>query len=208
MLFLPDMTGLQSQAGLTWPDQLLHEDFKLLFRINRDWQHPMLDTFFLFYRESLAHAPVYLFLVMYAVLNHGKKGWLWVLTAVAMVSFNDFVSSQVIKAYFDRPRPCRDPILSEHVRFIARHCGLNGSFISSHASNHFALAAFVWRSFRHKGRGWSILFLWATLVAYAQVYVGVHYPSDVVCGALFGVGIGLMAARFFERRIGLQNIAA
>lgn len=202
------MTGLQSQLGLSWLEQVLHEDYRLLFRINRDWQHPMLDTVFLYVRESLAHAPVYLFLIMYAVMNHGKKGVLWVLTAVALVSLNDFVSSQVIKEYFDRPRPCRDPVMGPHVRFIARHCGLNGSFISSHASNHFALAAFVWRSFRDRGRTWALLFPWAAMVAYAQVYVGVHYPSDVLCGALFGSFLGVMAARFFERRIGLQTATA
>lgn len=202
------MTALQSQAGFTWLDQVLHADYRLLFRINRDWQHPILDTISLFVRESLAHAPVYLFLMMYAVMNHGRRGVLWVLTAVAMVGFNDFISSQVIKAYFNRPRPCRDPFLSEHIRFIARNCGLNGSFISSHASNHFALATFVWHSFRGRGRGWSLFFPWAAMVAYAQVYVGVHYPSDVICGALFGAAIGWMASRFFERRIGLQTTPA
>lgn len=202
------MTGLQSQAGLSWLEQLLHVDFKLLFRINRDWQHPLLDTLFLFVREPLAHAPLYLFLILHTVLNNGRKGALWVLTAVAMVGFSDFISSQVIKEYFNRPRPCRDPFLAEQVRFIAGRCGMNGSFISSHASNHFALAAFVWRSLRDRERSWWLLFPWAAMVAYAQVYVGVHYPSDVIGGALFGTAIGLAAARYFERRIGLQTTVA
>jgi undecaprenyl-diphosphatase len=82
---------------------------------------------------------------------------------------------------------------------------MNGSFISSHASNHFAVATFIYQTLKFMSRKWSLVFIWAAVICYAQVYVGVHYPSDVIAGALFGVIMGLMATRFFETQIGLVN---
>lgn len=202
------MFPLQSRPVWPWLESLLEADRWLLFKVNRDWHHPMLDSVALVLREAVAHAPLYLFLALLMCVNHGYAGLRWVLVAMALVGASDFLSSHLIKEYFDRPRPCRDPETAHDIRFIARYCGMNGSFISSHASNHFALATYVWLTLRQTSRYWALMFPWAASVAYAQVYVGVHYPSDVVCGALFGAGLAWMACRLTRTGTGNSNKAS
>lgn len=199
---------LQSRPAPPWQESLLEADRWMLFQVNSEWHHPWLDGAALVLRESVTHAPLYLFLVLLMWMNHGRAGLRWVLTAAVLVGLSDLLSSHVIKDLFDRPRPCRDPETAHGIRFIARYCGMNGSFISSHASNHFALATFVWLSRRDDGGPWWLMLPWAASVAYAQVYVGVHYPSDVLCGALFGAGLGWLAGRITRTRTGMTNNAS
>jgi membrane-associated phospholipid phosphatase len=196
---------LQSQGPGSWTDTALHIDQWLMLKLNRDMQSPALDLLALFSREAVTWAPLYLFLIVFMVMNQGNRGWWWVVAAMALVGISDLVSSHVIKDLFDRPRPCRDPYMSQLIRFIARTCGTNGSFVSSHASNHFTMATFIHRTLGSQDKRWSAFFLWAILVSWAQVYVGVHYPSDVIGGALLGSLIGYLGSRFFNRKIGLTN---
>jgi undecaprenyl-diphosphatase len=199
------MILLQSQQNPSILEKILHADYWLMLRINKDWANPSLDKIALLAREPYIYVPFYLFLAMFVILNFGKKGAWWVVTALAMAGLSDLISSHVIKEIFDRPRPCRDPMMAHQVRFIGRYCGMNGSFISSHASNHFAAAIFIYQTLKFISQKWSLVFLWAAVICYAQVYVGVHYPSDVIGGAFFGVLMGYMTARFFETQIGLVN---
>jgi undecaprenyl-diphosphatase len=76
------------------------------------------------------------------------------------------------------------------IRFLAKYCGSNPSFTSSHALNHFAFAAFVVNSFKGISKWIYLLFVWAAIISYSQVYVGVHYPSDVIAGGLLGTLLG------------------
>ena len=199
------MILLQSQQNLSLLEKILHADYWLMLRINKDWTSPWFDKIALLARESYLYVPFYLFLAMFMIMNFGKKGAWWVVTVLAMAGLNDLISSHVIKEIFDRPRPCRDPMMASQIRLIARYCGMNGSFISSHASNHFAAATFIFQTLKFLSRKWALVFLWAAIISYAQVYVGVHYPSDVICGAIFGFAMGYMASRFFETQIGLVN---
>jgi undecaprenyl-diphosphatase len=195
----------QSQPGLSWTESILHADYWLLLKINRSWQHPVLDDLALFAREALVHVPVYLFLAIFMLLNFGRKGLWWILAALTLAGLSDFLSAHVIKEIFDRPRPCRDPVMAHHIRMLAQRCGMNGSFISSHASNHFAAATFIHGTLRPMGRIWRIFFLWAAFIAYSQVYVGVHYPSDVICGAIFGCILGYLALAVYKPRFSSEN---
>jgi undecaprenyl-diphosphatase len=195
----------QSQPILPLTEKILHADYWLLLKINRTWQHPVLDDLALFVREALLHVPLYVFLAFFMILNFGKRGLWWVVAGLALAGVSDFLSSHVIKEIFDRPRPCRDPVMAHHIRMLAQRCGMNGSFISSHASNHFAAAMFISGTMRPLGRGWSLFFVWAAVIAYAQVYVGVHYPSDVICGAIFGCLLGKVAVGLFNKRSSFAN---
>lgn len=195
---------LQSDQ-MSFFQQLLHLDYQLTFLVNREMVHPVLDDLFLFLRESIFHAPLYLFIIIYSFQVFGKKAIWWVLGAISLIALCDLLSSHVIKAYFNRPRPCRDPFMAGQIRFLARYCGANGSFTSSHAVNHFAFATYVASTMRGISKWFNLLFVWALAIAYAQVYVGVHYPSDVLAGAFLGIVFGLMGAQISRQALSLQQ---
>ncbi len=182
---------------------ILHADYALMFKVNRDWTAPWMDTVALFIREGTFWAPFYLFLLVFIITNFGKKGLWWALGLLSLVALSDIISSHVIKELVGRPRPCRDEFIGPQIRFLARNCGLNGSFTSSHATNHFAIATYMFVTLRKLSPWWGLGFLWAAMISYAQVYVGVHYPFDVLAGALLGSSLGVMAARVFDHQIGL-----
>jgi len=87
---------------------------------------------------------------------------------------------------------------------LAEYCGQNGSFTSSHAANHFGMAVFLFLTLRSIIGKWSgLIFIWAAMICYAQVYIGVHFPFDVAGGALLGFIIGSLTASVFNKRFGL-----
>ncbi|MFM1794296.1 MAG: hypothetical protein RL642_681 [Bacteroidota bacterium] len=198
------MIFIQSE-GMTLLQQLLHIDYQALLFINRVIAHPVLDQVALFMREAIFHAPLYLFILIYVVQLYGKKGWWWFLGAVSLIALSDLVSSHLIKDYFDRPRPCRDPFLVHQLRFLAKYCGGNGSFTSSHAVNHFAFASYAFFTLGKLSSWFKYLFLWAAIIAYSQVYVGVHFPSDVLVGGLLGMLFGWIAARLANQALSLHQ---
>ncbi len=88
------------------------------------------------------------------------------------------------------------------MRFLANYCPSSSSFTSSHACNHFAMAFFIYRTLRQTSRWWSLVFPWAAMISYTQIYVGVHFPVDVICGALLGLLIGYGTSRLFRLSFG------
>jgi undecaprenyl-diphosphatase len=166
-------------------------DQSLFVYINRVATHPWLDTIMPFFRESTFWIPFYLFLIVFVFVNFGKKGWVWLLFAFITVLLTDQLSSSIIKNWVQRPRPCADPLFSDQVRLLLDHCSGGYSFTSSHATNHFGVATFLFVTLGRFISNWKyLIFIWAALICYAQVYVGVHYPLDVIFGALLGFAIG------------------
>jgi len=166
-------------------------DQSLFVYINRVATHPILDTLMPFFRESTFWIPFYLFLIVFVFVNFGKKGWVWLLFAFITVLLTDQLSSSIIKNWVQRPRPCADPLFSDQVRLLLDHCSGGYSFTSSHATNHFGVATFLFVTLGRFIGNWKyLIFIWAALICYAQVYVGVHYPLDVIFGALLGFAIG------------------
>lgn len=141
-------------------------------------------------REKNFWIPLYVLLVFYFIWQFKKHSWVSLVIAAVTVVMTDQLSSSVIKPLIGRLRPCNDPLLSPEVHLLVS-CGSGFSFVSSHAANHFGIACFVIILQMHKFR-WitPVALLWAALVSFAQIYVGVHYPADIFCGALLGIVIG------------------
>jgi membrane-associated phospholipid phosphatase len=187
------------------PDAIKQFDYRLFAKMNGQWHTPFLDNFLPFIREPFVWVPFYFFLVLFAVINFKVKGWLWVLFLIINVGLSDFMSSRLIKDNFLRLRPCHDPFLAGQVRFLVSYCPESSSFTSSHAVNHFAAAMFIFTTFKKTiSPKWAFLFLWAFVISYAQVYVGVHFPFDVFCGAIVGLMLGYIPAKIFNTKIGLE----
>jgi len=108
---------------------------------------------------------------------------------------------------FDRVRPCNEPSLHEQIRILVNYVPQSPSFTSSHAVNHFSLATYFYRTLKPYIGKWSYLFfLWAAMVAYGQVYVGVHYPGDILGGAVVGLLIGWFTSQIFNKKIGMPKL--
>lgn len=173
-------------------DQLILWDQWLFECINQSWQHPWLDQLLPYWRNKRTWIPLYILLLI--VIGKDRKGkTFWVLLLLGLtIALADQVSSQWIKKGIMRLRPCNDPNIN--VRLLLEHCGSGFSFTSSHATNHFAIATQLVLIFRLSWSRWIVLlwFLWAALIAYSQVYVGVHYPLDVLVGALLGISLAYL----------------
>ncbi|MCA0238242.1 MAG: phosphatase PAP2 family protein [Bacteroidetes bacterium] len=172
---------------------LLSADAALFHFINSTLGNPVFDVLLPLFRERLLWAPLYVFLAAFFVLNYGKKGWMVVLIACLAVGLADFTSSTLIKKNVRRIRPCNDEIVQVQERV---HCGGGYSFPSSHAANHFAAAVMI-GGLLAPVRRWirPVAWMWAAIIAFSQVYVGVHYPIDVTCGAILGILIGWAAMK-------------
>lgn len=174
----------------------------LFIIINSSFTNPVFDSVMPFLRNSLNWAPLYLFLIVLATYNFKAKGWWWVLFLLVTVSMTDMIGARVLKAGFERLRPCSDPDFWTHVRLLVDHCSGGYSFTSNHAANHFGVASFFYFTFRPVFRHAWISFAWAAAISYAQIYVGVHYPGDVLGGTLLGLAVGTFTARLFNKRFG------
>ncbi|MEO7313213.1 MAG: phosphatase PAP2 family protein [Chitinophagaceae bacterium] len=186
-------------------------DQTLFLRINQDGANAFFDSWMPWIREANMWAPLYLFLVIFAVYNFRWRGMVWILSLLAAIALSDIISSQILKVYVGRLRPCNDPFMQQYLRFIIKRCPSSFSFTSSHAANHFTIATFIVTSTKKLlGRPIKLFFVWAFLISYAQIYVGVHYPLDVLCGTMIGLTIGYSFGNLFNRRYGLltQNFPA
>lgn len=165
---------------------------------------PIFDSFSPYYRHKLLWIPLYVFLASYFVLNYARKGMWVVLFALITVGISDTASSQWIKKTVKRDRPCNTVKLQQQMNTRVR-CGGGYSFTSSHATNHGALAFFFFFILGKPRSKWQwLLVAWAGSIALAQVYVGVHYPFDILIGLILGCAIGWVTSRVFDRYIGLS----
>ena len=168
-------------------NDLDHQLFLFLNGLHVDWLDPVM-TFISSEKGWIPFYAVLLFLVFY---KYRWKG-LWVLLGVIVViTLSDQISAHVFKPIFHRLRPCYDPLIEDLVHLPKGKPGGHYGFISSHAANTFALASFIYMTMRkHYSKiGW-LMFIWATLVAYSRIYMGVHFPGDVICGAAVGMILG------------------
>ena len=185
-------------------DTIIYYDHICWYYINNQWHCRFLDTVVPFFRNQWFWAPLYLFLALFMPARFGLKGAAWCLFFVICFGLSDQISASLLKPLFHRIRPCNDPDLATVVRILVP-CGGGYSFPSSHASNHFSMGVFSAVTLnRIYPRIWPVPVLWALVVSFSQVYVGVHFPLDVACGALLGTCVGLIVAKVFNRRFGLE----
>jgi len=184
---------------------LLEADRSILYLINKKLSFSELDTIMLLLREPLTWVPLYLFFLLFFYANCRKYLLPIVILSVLTFAVSDFTSASIIKPLIGRLRPCHDATLGFALNNIAG-CGGPYSMPSSHATNHFGLATFWFLVIRNTlNLKWHWLFVWAFLVCYAQVYVGVHFPGDVTVGGLLGIGVAYCTYYVFCRWIELPN---
>jgi undecaprenyl-diphosphatase len=176
-------------------EHILEWDKNLFLWLN-SYHNFWLDEIMLFFSASKVWIPLYIFIVFLIFKNYNRKlGWRFVFFVIASVALSDFVASGILKPYFQRLRPCHE-ILSEMV--LVGKCGGNYSFASSHAANSFALFFSVFLIFKKQNLWLFLLLIWAIIVSYSRIYLGVHYPIDILTGGGIGVVISFSIFQFFK----------
>ena len=146
------------------------------------------DSFFVFISSTKSAIPLFLFIIFLLIKKYRTSFWQGLVLILIVVSLADLTSVHAFKNVFMRLRPSHEPAMVDQIRLLVSKGGLYG-FVSSHAANFFAIAAIVSSLFSERKHLPYVLYSWATIVAYSRIYVGKHYPLDVIGGAILGIFI-------------------
>lgn len=147
------------------------------------------DTLMIWITDQETWYPFYALILAWLFWKYRLKAFLPLLLIAVAITVSDQFTSSLMKPLFERLRPCHDPEIQYLVHAAAGCGGLYG-FASGHAANSFALSTLLFLLFRQDSRYWVLMFIWAGTVSYSRIYLGVHYPGDVLAGALVGMGAG------------------
>lgn len=163
-------------------------DYAIFHFINQTISNSFLDVVLPFLRHATNWIPLYIFLGVYLLFKYKIQAVKYVLYIIIAFALADFISASIIKPFIGRLRPCHS--LTLHANLLLGHCGGKWSFPSTHATNHMAIAMSIVLAniFTKKWINYIWIF-WALSIGFAQIYVGVHYPSDVVAGFILGTMI-------------------
>jgi undecaprenyl-diphosphatase len=185
-------------------DNLIDIDKKIFFLIN-GWNSPFWDFIMFWLSDKLIWIPLYVVFLILIIRYYRWQTVIIMLFVAILMTLSDQVSVDLFKDVFHRLRPCHDPDLEGFVHLVKDRCGGQYGFISSHATNHFAIAVFLVKMLGSKMKFFTPLVLfWAAIICYSRVYLGVHFPGDVIAGALVGSGLGILLA--WLCRITLQKV--
>lgn len=175
-------------------------DEQLFILINGKLHHPILDFIMPIVRDKEVWIPLYLILVGYAIYKFKVGAWKVVVLIILTITATDQISSNVVKPYFERERPCNALAETNPELRTLISCRNSWSFTSSHATSHGAAAVVISGILFGFRRKWVMIFsVWALWVCWAQIYVGVHYPFDMLGGLVLGCSIGFLAVFIFRK---------
>lgn len=179
-------------------------DKQLLLFLN-GFHNQFFDTFMWMISSKEIWIPLYMSVIYYFFKNTDKKTGLYILFAcILCITLCDQISASIIKPLFERWRPSRDSSISDLVHIVNGKRGGKYGFVSSHAANVFGLAVFSALLF--KNRLYSIAIIsWAALVSYSRVYLGVHFPGDIIFGGILGSALGYFLHKILGRFINTKK---
>ncbi|GAB4395278.1 MAG: phosphatase PAP2 family protein [Microscillaceae bacterium] len=177
-------------------DTWLEYDTYCLLWLNGQ-HHPWLDPPMFWMSETLTWLPLHFFLLYKMWQSLRQYFWRGVLAVVLVISLADGCTSQVMKPYFRRLRPTHEASIQARIHTVAGYRGGRYGFASSHAANTFGLAMLLYLLFRKRWPYAGALFAWAALVSYTRIYLGVHYPLDLLAGAAVGIFFAYLISRVY-----------
>ncbi|MDR2887221.1 MAG: phosphatase PAP2 family protein [Bacteroidales bacterium] len=171
-------------------------DQQLLLYIN-SLNSPFWDEVMYVISGSLVWVPLYLAILTFTAIRYRKKFFVILPFIILAIALADLSSVHLFKNIVQRLRPCHEPALEGLVHIVRGKCGGAYSFVSSHAANCFCAATV---SSLFLGKRWfsTAMVCWAAIIGYSRIYLGVHYPGDVICGAALGFIVGWGVFRLYE----------
>jgi undecaprenyl-diphosphatase len=148
------------------------------------------DPLWLIITNQLNWLPLFLLLAYLIFKKLGAKQALILLLFIAVLITITDQTTNLFKNGFQRLRPCNDPALNTFIRVVKKSYSF--SFFSGHAANSMAVATFLYFNFKSKIKHFAFLFLWPLIFAYSRIYLGLHYPIDIVTGYFFGFIFGFL----------------
>ncbi|MDX2414993.1 MAG: phosphatase PAP2 family protein [Bacteroidales bacterium] len=170
---------------------------KSLFLFLNSFNSPFWDSVMWIVSARLTWVPLYLAIIIMLGYKERKKLLVILPFLILTVVLTDQVTLHCFKNIFERFRPCYEPSLDGLVHIVNGKCGGKFGFVSSHASNTFGIATMSLLLMRHNWFSVLIL-LWASFVSYSRIYLGVHYPGDILGGALLGIFSGYLMYRIYR----------
>ena len=190
-------------------DWLRHCDRDLFLLINSHHN----ETFdWIMWQVSLplTSIPVYLFILYYLFKKYPRKlVWYALLTIFMSIGISNFISSEILKPIIHRLRPSHVPELQSNIHLVRNYAGGMFGFASSHAANMMAIAVCTFLLIAKRSLSIFII-LWAIIVSYSRIYLGVHFPGDVIAGLGIGAGVSIFFITLFkihEKRAYRKTIA-
>ncbi|WKK85436.2 phosphatase PAP2 family protein [Marivirga arenosa] len=176
-------------------ESLIEFDQQLFLWLNgfhADW----LDPIMLFITKRNPWIPLYALILFFVIKQLRWQSWSMLLAFAVLITLADQAASGFFKPFFERLRPCHEPSIQAMVHMV-KGCGGKFGFASSHASNTIALATFLWLIYRNVYA--KMMIVWAIVVSYSRIYVGVHYPGDIIMGAILGILAAIITYNLYKR---------
>ena len=181
-------------------EEILKLDSKLLIFLN-NLGVPRFDTFWVSLSKIEANILMYLFLIcLFFYIQKPRPKFSNILYLIFIITIMITITDQganLFKDSFQRLRPCYDEAVKDSIRLVKDNCGGKYGFFSAHASNSFSLAIFFGLLFRNRIRYIILITLvYASFISYSRIYLGVHFPIDIIFGILFGLFTGFSIYKF------------
>ena len=184
-------------------EEILNLDTELFIYLN-SLGVPVFDNFWIFLSNKEANIFFYSILLFFYFYNKRLKFkfselvYLLILIAI-MITITD-QTANLFKDSFQRLRPCYNELIKDSLRLVKDSCGGKYGFFSAHASNSFTLAVFFGLLYKKKFRYLIyISLLYASLISYSRIYLGVHFPLDLIFGSTFGIIVGIITFKFYNK---------
>lgn len=176
-------------------DKIQSLDTQLFIYLNGLGSEPF-DGLWLFITKQINWTPFFLLLLYVIYKKIGGKQTLYLVLFIAvMLVFTDQITN-LFKNGFQRLRPCNNPEINSFIRIVQSRSSF--SFFSGHAANTMAVATFLYLILKDKIKYFGFLFLWPLIFAYSRIYLGLHYPGDIISGYVFGASFGFLTFKVYQ----------
>jgi len=185
-------------------EEIILEDKQAMIFLN-NLGSSTFDPFWILVSEKWFWIPLYVIFLYFLYKNFNKKSLFYILLFVALgITASDQIAN-IFKFGFERLRPCHDPSLEGLLREVK--CGGKFGFYSAHSSNSFFVATYLTMLLGKKIKQLPyFLFVWAAIVAYSRVYLGMHFPGDIIVGAIMGILLALFFGTLAKKVIKKSEI--